>query len=178
LTEHLKTGPIRVRPRYRRLTSANHQLIIDHILKALAAKKGISGSTLENHAYLHIPMEEQHYWSPEFDITIEEMEEGALVRGVVGPKAKVWTMFMFFYSAVFVLLFLGVSMGVSQWMLGMNAPILWSVPACLILWLLILIAAKFGQFKGKSQTERMWRFLESAVDQAEQDATPKSPSHQ
>jgi len=132
---------------------------------------------LENHAYLHIPKDEQHYWSPEFDITVEETEEGTLVRGVVGPKAKVWTMFMFFYSAVIVLLFLGVTMGVSQWMLGIDAPVLWGIPACLLLWILILSAAKFGQYKGKSQTERLWFFLEDAVDRAEKTTGPKSQNH-
>lgn len=174
MAEHLKTSPIRVRPRYRRITTADPDLVIDQIINGLAARKGVSGNTLENHAYLQIPKAEQHYWSPEFDITVEKTEEGSLVRGVVGPKAKVWTMFMFFYSAVIVLFFLGVSMGVSQWMLGLDAPVLWSIPACIVLWFLILIAAKFGQYKGKAQTEILWQFLEEAVDQAESRTTPKS----
>lgn len=163
-----------MRPRYRRVTKATPEIILDQIVNGLAARKGVSGSTLENHAYLHIPKAEQHYWSPEFDITVEKLEEGSLVRGVVGPKAKVWTMFMFFYSAVIVLFFLGVSMGVSQWMLGMDAPILWSIPACIMLWILIVLAAKFGQFKGKDQTEQLWQFLEDAVGRAEKQPTPKS----
>lgn len=178
MAEHLKAGPVRVRPRYRRITGAEPEIVIGQILKGLVARKGVSGNTLENHAYLHIPKEEQHYWSPEFDITVEKTEEGSLVRGVVGPKAKVWTMFMFFYSAVIVLLFLGLSMGVSQWMLGMDAPILWSIPACIVLWILIVLAAKFGQYKGKVQTERLWQFLENAVDQAEEPISPRSPNHQ
>ena len=177
MSEHLKSGPIRVRPRYRRHTTAKPDAIIDQVIKGLIARNGVAGSTLENHVYLHIPKGDRHYWSPEFDITIEETPEGSFVRGVVGPKAKVWTMFMFFYSAVFVLLFLGLSMGISQWMLNMDAPVIWSIPACIVLWMLILLAAKIGQFKGKAQTELLWRFLEKAVDRAEE-PTPKSPNHQ
>ena len=163
----LKTGPIRVRPRYRRVSDLPPCQVIDQILEGLVAKKGVAGSTLENHAYLRIPKEDQHYWSPEFHVTVEKQKKGALVRGVVGPKPKVWTMFMFFYSAVIVLFFLGTAMGVSQWMLNMDAPMLWSIPACIILWILIVAAAKFGQFKGRKQMIRLWRFLDQAVDEGE-----------
>lgn len=142
--------------------------VIDLILEGLIEKKGVAGSTLDHHAYLQIPNEDQHYWSPEFHVTVEKQKDGgSLVRGVVGPKPKVWTMFMFFYSAVFVFLFLGLSMGVSQWVLDMDAPILWSIPVCIGLWIAILLAAKFGQFKGKEQMERLWQFLDEAIDKGE-----------
>lgn len=167
LEREIKTGPLRVRPRYRRISSLPSCQVIDEILEGLIAKKGVAGSTLENHAYLRIPDEDQHYWSPEFHVTVEKLEEGSLVRGVVGPKPKVWTMFMFFYSAVIVLFFLGTAMGVSQWMLKMDSPMLWSIPACILLWILIVVAAKFGQYKGQKQMERLWQFLDDAVDAGE-----------
>ena len=169
MERRLKTGAIRVRPRYRRITTLPPCRVIDKILEGLVAKQGVTGSTLENHAYLKIPLDEQHYWSPEFHVTVEKQEKGALVRGVVGPKPKVWTMFMFFYSIVIVLFFLGTAMGVSQYMLGMDSPMLWSIPACFILWVLIVIAARFGQYKGKEQMTRLWRFLDHAIDEGELD---------
>jgi len=157
-----------VRPRYKRITTLQPCQVIDQILEGLIEKKGVAGSTLDNHAYLQIPDEDQHYWSPEFHVTVEKQKDGgALVRGVIGPKPKVWTMFMFFYSAVIVLLFLGVSMSVSQWVLGMDAPFLWSIPACVGLWITLLIAAKFGQFKGRKQMERLWHFLDESIDSGE-----------
>ena len=173
MQRNLKTGPIRVRPRYRRITHIPPCQVIDQVLEGLIAKKGVVGNTLENHAYLRIPKEDQHYWSPEFDVTVEKYEKGALVRGVVGPKPKVWTMFMFLYSGVIVFFFLGVAMGVSQWMLGMDAPWLWSIPVCIGLWFLILFSAKFGQMKGKRQMVRLWKFLDEAVDRSEEVAKEK-----
>jgi hypothetical protein len=169
LDNNLQTGPIRIRPRYRRVSRLAPEEVIAQILEGLKAKNGVAGSTLHNHAYLRIPEEEQHYWSPEFHVTVEELEEGSLVRGVVGPKPKVWTMFMFFYSAVVVLFFLGASMGVSQWMLKMDAPWLWSIPATVFLWFLILAAAKFGQYKGQSQMNRLWQFVDDALDKGEKE---------
>lgn len=167
MEKNLQVGPIRVRPRYRRITSLPSCQVIDQILEALVEKRGIVGSTLENHAYLRIPDEKQHYWSPEFQVTVEKQEKGSLVRGVIGPKPKVWTMFMFFYSAVLVLFFLGTAMGLSQWMLGMDAPVLWSIPACIILWILIVVAAKIGQQKGKRQMIELWKFVDDAIDLGE-----------
>jgi len=167
LERNLQVGTIRVRPRYRRITKLPSCQVVDQILEGLIEKRGVVGSTLQNHAYLRIPDEEQHYWSPEFHVTVEKMDEGALVRGVVGPKPKVWTMFMFLYSAVIVLFFLGTAMGVSQWMLGMDAPVLWSIPACIILWFLIVFAAKIGQRKGKKQMIKLWHFLDHAIDLGE-----------
>lgn len=166
----LQTGAIRIRPRYRRASTLPSCQVVDQILEGLIEKRGIVGSTLENHAYLRIPDEDQHYWSPEFHVTVEKQEEGSLIRGIVGPKPKVWTMFMFFYSVVIVLFFLGTAMGVSQWMLGMDSPMLWSIPACIILWGLIVTAAKIGQQKGKKQMIKLWRFLDHAIDLGEKRA--------
>lgn len=159
---------MRVRPRYKRYSKLQPCQVIDQILEGLIKKKGVAGSTLDNHAYLQIPEEDQHYWSPEFHVTVEKQADGgSLIRGVVGPKPKVWTMFMFFYSAVIVLFFLGLSMGVSQWVLGMDAPVLWSIPACIGLWILIVLSAKFGQYKGRNQMESLWYFLDESIDKGE-----------
>jgi hypothetical protein len=66
------------------------------IVNKLRDSKEVAGNTLLNHAYLKIPEHEQNYWSPELHITVEAVEGGSLVNGVVGPKPKIWTMFMFF----------------------------------------------------------------------------------
>jgi hypothetical protein len=58
-------------------------------------------------------------------------------------------------------------MGVSQWMLGMDAPVLWSIPACIVLWIFIVVAAKIGQMKGKQQMTQLWKFVDDAIDLGE-----------
>ena len=156
----------RVRPRYRQISEKSQEQIIASIVKELRNSQQIIGSTLENHAYLMIPEKEQKYWSPEMHVTVETIEEGTLVRGVIGPKPKIWTMYMFFYSAVVILFFLGAAMGVSQWMLKMDAPWLWSMPVCVILYLLVIAAAKYGQYKSTQQMKDILNFLDSAVDKA------------
>ncbi|HEY9115975.1 MAG TPA: hypothetical protein VIN10_14865 [Bacteroidales bacterium] len=156
----------RIRPRYRRITEKPAQQVIASLVSELRQSKRIKGNTLENHAYIGIPQAEQKYWSPEMHVTVETLEEGSLVRGVIGPKPKIWTMYMFFYSAVVVMFFLGAALGVSQWMLKMEAPWLWSIPICIILYLLVIAAAKYGQYKSIEQMKRILDFLDDAVDKA------------
>ena len=162
--EQLDTG--RIRPRYRRVTEKTANSIISSIVKELRQSKQIKGSTLENHAYLSIPEEEQKYWSPEMHVTVEALEEGCLVRGVIGPKPKIWTMYMFFYASVITLFFLGAALGFSQWMLKLDAPWLWSMPVCVVLYLLVIAAAKYGQYKSMKQMKRILDFLDDAVEKA------------
>lgn len=156
----------RIRPRYRRETEKTAGQVIASIVSGLRQSKTIKGNTLENHAYLGIPEKEQKYWSPEMHVTVETLENGALVGGVIGPRPKIWTMYMFFYSAVIVMFFLGAALGISQWMLHMEAPWLWSMPICVILYLLVIAAAKYGQYKSRAQMKNILDFLDSAIDKA------------
>ncbi|MCB2208075.1 MAG: hypothetical protein KQH67_07230 [Bacteroidetes bacterium] len=155
----------RVRPRCRYIVDLPPVEVMKLIESQLRKSNDeVTGSILQHHAYLTIPEKNQHYWSPEFHITIEETETGSLVRGVIGPKPKVWTMFMFFYSAVVVLLAFGSAMGVSQWMLKMSAPWLWSIPVALLMYLGIYLAALYGQHLGHEQTILLQDYLKKCLD--------------
>jgi len=141
---------------------------MDSILTRLKKTTGeVTGSILINHAYLRIKEENQHYWSPELHITVEKTDEGTLVRGVAGPKPKIWTMFMFFYSVVIVSFVLGSTLGLSQWSLNMDAPWLWTIPASIIAWFLIVGAAKYGQYKGKDQLMLLNEYMYTALAEGE-----------
>lgn len=160
--------PLAIRPRCSLVTTLTPDEIMQSIVKKLRANdERVTGNTLLNHAYLRIPEDEQHFWSPELHVTVEKVEIGSLVRGVVGPKPKIWTMFMFFYSAIVVLFIFGSAMGVSQWMLNMNAPWLWTIPGSMLLWVGVFLAAKIGQKKGNRQMGRLRNFLDLALEEAE-----------
>lgn len=164
--QHQQLNTKRLRPRYRRVTEKTAENVVNSIVSELRQSKTITGTTLLNHAYLGIPESEQKYWSPEMHLTVEELAEGSLVRGVIGPKPKIWTMYMFLYSAVVVLFFFGAAMGVSQYSLHVEAPWLWSIPVCIFLYLLVIAAAKFGQYKSIYQMKAILEFLDQAVDRA------------
>lgn len=159
---------LKLRPRSKFTTPLSVTEVMDSILKKLKQPSDvINGSILINHAYLKIHENKQHYWSPELHISVEETKNGTLVRGVAGPKPKIWTMFMFFYTAVIVLFIFGSAMGVSQWSLNMDAPWLWSMPAAIAAWLIIFGAAKYGQHKGSDQLLLLNTYMYDAIAEGE-----------
>ena len=123
---------------------------------------GCHGAIIDHHIILKIPVEEQHYWSPQLSLELEKVEQGTLVRGLFGPKPAVWTMFMFFYSAVGFFTLMGLMYGLSQWMIKQEPVALWSVPAGLMLIFCIHIVAKTGKSLGKDQMIRLHNFYRSA----------------
>ena len=53
-----------------------------------------------NHVFLDVPQVDEHFWSPQLQVeVIEGANESSIVKGILGPKPQVWTMFMFIHFA-------------------------------------------------------------------------------
>lgn len=122
------------------------------------------GQTTRGFATIYPPQKEQHFWSPQLTITIEELEEGNLVRGLYGPKPSVWTMFVFFYSAIGFATMIILMVGLSLWSLGNSADILWFVPGLIILLMSLYLVAYSGQKLGHKQMGILHRFIEECLE--------------
>jgi ABC-type multidrug transport system fused ATPase/permease subunit len=54
-----------------------------------------------NIIFMDVPKIEEHFWSPQLQIeVIEEVHNKTIVKGIIGPKPQIWTMFMFFHFAI------------------------------------------------------------------------------
>ena len=156
----------RLRPRCRLVSSLSPQEVLQQISLKLQGRKGeLEGQVVQEHAFIRIPEKKQHYWSPELHVWAREQDGETIVYGVLGPKPKIWTMFMFFYTGVLTSAFFGGSYGVIQLSLGMKAPFLWAIPLGILGVALIYGAAQFGQRKGKNQMIELQDFLNDAVEQ-------------
>jgi hypothetical protein len=154
----------RLRPRCRIVTKISPDQVLERISKKLGESNArLEGQVVQEHAFIRIPENRQHYWSPELHVWAREQEGETIVYGVMGPKPKIWTMFMFFYTGVITSAFFGSSYGIIQLMLGMEAPFLWSIPLGILGIALVFGAAKYGQHKGREQMEELQGFLDSAV---------------
>ena len=156
-----------LRPRCRIVTNKSPQAVLSQIGEKLKEnKKDLEGQIVQEHAFIRIPEVKQHYWTPELHVWAREQDDETIVYGVMGPKPKIWTMFMFFYVAILTSAFFGSSYGVIQMMLGMDAPFLWSIPLGILGIVFVYAAARYGQYKGKSQMEYLKSFLEETVESA------------
>ena len=154
----------RIRPRVRFVSSLTSDQFLQTIKEHLSKPEvECQGEAISGFVTIYPLKEEQHYWSPQLTLTIEEMESGSLVRGLYGPKPSVWTMFMFFYSFIAFLTMIAVLISLSYWSLGQESLIFWSVPALILLFLSLYLVAYLGQKFGHKQMVYVHKFLEDCV---------------
>lgn len=161
--EHIKFH--RIRPRIRLETHYSpDQLrnIFSKNLKLYDSK--IKGTVLPNFIYIAPVEKDQHYWSPQLTITIEEKEDGSLIRGLYGPKPSVWTMFVFFYSIIGFATLIMLMIGLSYLSLGKATTIFWFVLLLIVLFLTLYLVAYFGQKFGQKQMIYLHHFIEKCLE--------------
>ncbi len=158
----------RVRPRFKREINTPIADLLDKLRHQVAQPHApCTMSTVPSehtHLVLKILPEARHYWSPQLSISLERLENGnTLIRGLYGPAPSVWTLFTFGYAILSVLSFFAFSLGISQWSLGLDAPILWALPVFLVLAMSLYISAQLGQKVGATQTYQLHHFFEEAL---------------
>jgi len=155
---------IRLRPRFRDIIPIAQDEVIRRMSKQIKdPQSSCQGAIIDHHIILKIPLSEQNYWSPQLSLELEKVENGTLVRGLFGPKPAVWTMFMFFYSAVGFFTLMGLMYGLSQWMINQAPWALWSLPAGLLLLLVIHLIARTGKGLGKDQMIQLHNFYRETL---------------
>lgn len=154
----------RIRPRFRQFIHAGQIEIRERIQTALKEKGDPYAAVIHtNQITLKILPEERHFWSPQLNITLEEQEGGTLVRGLYGPNPSIWAMFFLAYSALGIIILFAVMVVLSQWTLGMDTPLWWVVPLCLILLLILYFIAQTGQKIGAQQMFDLHHFYEDIL---------------
>ena len=109
---------------------------------------------------LYVPEAERHFWSPHLSVQVEEAETGSRLHGRFGPHPEVWTLFVFLYAIVGVLVLVGAGLGYSQWLLGRA---LWGfllIPAAGLLAVALYVASRLGQKLGRAQMSDLRTRLE------------------
>ncbi|MCK5104940.1 MAG: hypothetical protein KAR17_19090 [Cyclobacteriaceae bacterium] len=156
---------LRIRPRFRKEVSDAPEIVKDKIKTALESNSAnCTGKIVDNHVIFKIPVSQQHYWSPQLTLDLEPKNSGSLIRGLYGPKPGVWTMFVFFYSAIGFLTMMGLIFGLSQMTLKMDPYGLWSVPIGGILLIGLFVISKIGQRLGQEQMQQLKDFLDDSLN--------------
>lgn len=154
----------RLRPKCRIVTQQSSSDILKKFSQRIKENSDVlEGQVVQEHAFVRLPESMQHYWSPELHVWAREEEGETIVYGVMGPKPKIWTMFMFIYTGILTAAFLGSAYGIIQLYLGMDAPFLWSIPLGILGMAFAYGAAQYGQYQAKDQMEALRLFLEETV---------------
>jgi len=160
--QHFTFSP--VRPRFHAHCNLSPDELIDRINAKLREEKSpCTGKVITGYATILIPEEDQHYWSPQLSLTIEEIPGGSHLRGLYGPRPAVWTMFMFLYSCIGFAAFMITMIGLSFLTLGKSVTILWWVPVLILLFLSLYLVAGIGKRLGQRQIKIIHAFIEDCT---------------
>jgi hypothetical protein len=155
---------IRIRPRFNQIIKEPQEKI-EARLKSKLKDPDIDcvGRVIPGFIVIKIPRSDRHYWSPQLSLSLEEHEDGTLVRGLYGPNPTVWAMFTFGYSALgLIALFISI-IGFSKVSLGLEAPVLWALPILGGLAVILYFVAQTGQKIGVEQTFTIHHFYEESI---------------
>ncbi|MGK7392632.1 MAG: hypothetical protein ACNS60_19920 [Candidatus Cyclobacteriaceae bacterium M2_1C_046] len=159
----MNQNPFQVRPRFKAESPFTVSELEEKVQVALQESKNVKGHFISGHIVLHLPAEQQNYWSPQLNITLENKEKGTTVRGYYAPRPQVWTMFVLFYAIIgFAVLFISLY-GFSLYSLGKPATILWLVPVFLLIFLTLYFVAYSGQKMSRPQMINLQDFTENVV---------------
>lgn len=155
---------LQIRPRFREHSDMPQEEVKKRISSVLSSKKEAwIGEVVDNHVIVKVPKAQQHYWSPQLTLQLEDENGGTLIRGLFGPKPGVWTMFVFFYSAIGFLTLMALILGLSQMMLKMDAYGLWAVPIGGVILSGLFAISKIGQRMGREQMEQLHQLLDESL---------------
>ena len=157
---------ILLRPRFKLEIEQNNENALETLEKTKGVQKKFIVSRVDNHVFIRIPAEKQHFWSPQLHLEIEEIDDTkSELRGLFGPKPSVWTMFMFFHFAVIGLFLIVGVWAYTNWSLKTDYGIQIGMMGGLIaVWFLLYFAGRAGKAKGKEEIKLLCGFLEDTLD--------------
>ncbi len=120
----------------------------------------------DQHVFIKIPKEKQHFWSPQLDIEILSFEEGkSTLHGLFGPKPSVWTLFMFLHFGV-ATLFIGFGIW-AYTNASLDKPYimqLFMTGLMVLGWFVLYFAGRLGKSAGKKEMHALHHFLMKTLE--------------
>ncbi len=158
--------PLKIRPSF----TIDTPLTIEEILARLKDHLNTpgafcGGAILNDYVILHIPEDQEHFWSPRLTISLKPAGEHTRIRGLFGPRPTVWTLFATFYLFAVFLGFVGLMWGGAQWSLGMEPQALWLVGASGVALTSAYGIALIGQKLSEEQMHVLRDFLYQAIEE-------------
>jgi hypothetical protein len=146
---------IEIRPRFTLISSLSKADILRQLDIQTASDPKVFCKIVEDHAYIKIIQKDQHFWSPELHLSVEESTDGAQLKGIVGPAPTVWTLFMFLYFAAIIAVLFSLVYSYSDWVIHKDKGNLWPIPAALAVLLGVFLSSKSGERIARRQTETL-----------------------
>ncbi len=157
-----------LRPRFKFEKNQNNEYLLGLFDKAKKKQDNFIVSRIDNHVFLKLPKNKQHFWSPQLHLEIDEIDENSsTIRGLFGPNPTVWTMFMFFH---FIVAGLFIGFGVwayTNWALKTSYALQISLMFFMVLiWIALYVIGQMGKKAGMEEMHLLHGFMRDTLRSA------------
>tara|TARA_R100000306_G_scaffold37422_1_gene37696 strand:+ start:1228 stop:1743 length:516 start_codon:yes stop_codon:yes gene_type:complete len=118
-------------------------------------------SCVDDHIFIKLPKNQQHFWSPQLHLEFEEAEKNSCsIKGFFGPNPTIWTMFIFLHVGVGILFMINATWMYSNYSLGNPLDIqIWIFIVLILIWVLLYVAGTVGKKKGRPDMQELYYFM-------------------
>ena len=150
-----------LRPRFRMEYDSPNEDILALFEQAKANQDDFIVTRVDDHVFVKIPRQRQHFWSPQLHLEIFEIEEGKTkIHGLFGPNPTIWTMFMFLHFIVAGLFFGFGIWAYTNWTLDKDFAIqLFLTLMMVVMWFVLYFAGRLGRAAGKDEMHQLHWFM-------------------
>lgn len=154
-----------VRPKIKLVVPLSANEVLERLRRGFEAERSkLRGSVLGSCVELTVRCDQQHFWSPQISLQVEQHDEGAILHGRVGPRPQVWTGLMAAYAIIGFSSFFAFFFGMSHWLLDRPLWPLWAVPLGIAFAGVVYLIAYVGQRLGADQTQELADVLDAALE--------------
>jgi len=157
---HLSNDVV-LRPRFRIELNRSNEEALQAFEITKTSQKDFIITRIDEHIYIKIPKEKQHFWSPQLHIEIMKVDDNnSTLFGLFGPNPTVWTMFMFFHFLA-AGLFIAFSIWTyTNWSLENSYAIqLFATLFMTVVWCALYFGGRIGKATGKDEMHRLHKFM-------------------
>ena len=161
-----KNSELFLRPRFQLDLDQSSDVLLDRFKSNLMEGDcKYCSRIVDNHIVIDVPEYESHFWSPQLQVEIEEIDNGkAKLKGLFGPKPQVWTLFMFIHFAVGTAFLVFTVIAYSRWSLkeSLIFPVAMLV-GLVIIWILLYLLGRLGKSTGEKQMTELKSFMNATL---------------
>ena len=123
-------------------------------------------SRIDDHVFIKLPKNKQHFWSPQLHLEINEINKNAsLLHGLFGPSPTVWTLFMFLHFMVAGLFIAFVIWAYSNYALKTSYIMqIWGMVFMTIIWFGLYFGGRIGRASSKTEMLALHNFMNSTLN--------------
>ncbi len=155
-----------LRPRFKFHVKHDNEKLLKLFEDTKDAQSNFKVSRVDDHVFIKIPKDKQHFWSPQLHLEINKNDntETSTIYGLFGPNPTVWTMFMFLHFLV-AGLFIGFGIwAYVNWSLETDYAIqLFVTLLMVVIWFALYFGGQLGKKTGMNEMHQLHHFMRDTL---------------